>query len=125
MLLELIRQKRLKVFDVLDGVFVTDEDGVRSLDDDEVVDAAERDEASVGDGDISARRVLDDWPAEAVIVRIQSQVGRQRGPGPDIIPVELREHGGDASGMFHDRIVHRDFRERGEMFRDMRGQAVE
>lgn len=88
------------------------------------MDAAERDEASVGDGDISARRILDDLPAEAVPVRIQSQVGRQRGPGPDIIPVELREHGGDGSGALHDGIVHGDFRERGEMFREISGQSV-
>jgi hypothetical protein len=93
---------------------VADEDGVVGLHDHEVLQAAEGDDAPVADGD-RVRGVPTETTALGDVARgVGGVVRRERRPGADVVPVELRDDGRDRRGLLEDGVVDRDLRQRGK-----------
>ena len=88
---------------------MADEDGIRSFHDDEILNTAKGNEATIGNGDVVAGIMLHDGAALAVAVGIGRDVRREGGPGSDIVPVEGREHSCNAAGIFHDGVIDGNF----------------
>ena len=90
---------------------MADEDGIRSFHDDEVLNTAESDEAAVGNGDVVAGVMLHDGAALAVTIGVGRDVRWEGGPSSNIIPVEGRQHSGNAAGIFHNGVIDGNFRQ--------------
>ena len=99
----------MKRFDILDGVFMADQDGVWGFHDDEILHTAQGDEAAIGNGDVVVGTMMDDRAALAVAIGVGRDVRWERSPGSDIVPVEVRQHSGNAAGVFHDGVIDGDF----------------
>ena len=69
--------------------------------------------------------MLHDGTAFAVSFSIRRNVRRQGRPSSDIIPVEVGQHSGDTFRIFHDGIIHGNFRQGGESFCEVRGEIIE
>ena len=93
----------------MDGVFMANEDGVRGFHNDEILHTTESDEAAIGNGDVVVGVVMDRRAALAVAIGVGRDVRWERSPGSDIVPVEIRQHSGNAAGVFHDGVIDGDF----------------
>ena len=122
---EFLGQLVAEFFDVIGLVAVGDEEGVFSLDDDEVIDSEEGDTdvLAVVEDDVVLGFNLGDFVVGLVAVTLGREILRDGDPGADVIPVEGGLDVEDAGGILHEGVVDGDGGEGGEFFGDGGGDV--